>query len=109
MEYSIQTKLASDSSQQSYRNQRRLEPRDFSRRECQIETAIKNGSTTIRNRDARKFINGKMVISSHTLSTYWLRYFVETGVLKLQEGSTVVYDINVDKFNELVNPNDIIL
>lgn len=74
-----------------------------------IETAIKNGSTTIRNRDARKFINGRMVISSHTLSTYWLRYFVETGALKLQEGSTVVYDINVDKFNELVNPNDIIL
>lgn len=74
-----------------------------------VETEIKKGNTTIYNRDARKFISGRMSISPQTLSCYWNRYFVVTGALKLQKGSASIYDINVDKFNELVNPNDIVV
>ncbi len=74
-----------------------------------VETEIKKGNTTIYNRDARKFINGRMTIKPQTLSHYWSIYFTIPGALKLKEGSKSIYEIDVDKFNELVNPNEIVV
>ncbi len=74
-----------------------------------VETEIKKGNTTINNRVARNFINGRMSINPRTLSNYWNRYFVVTGALKLQDGSQSIYNIDVDKFNELVHPNAIVV
>ncbi len=74
-----------------------------------VETEIKKGNTTINNRVARNFINGRMSINPRTLSNYWNRYFVVTGALKLQDGSQSIYNIDVDKFNELIHPNAIVV
>lgn len=74
-----------------------------------VETEIKKGNTTIYNKDARDFINGRMLIAPQTLSSYWNRYFVITGALTLQENSKNIYDIDVDKFNELTHPSEIII
>lgn len=74
-----------------------------------IETEIKKGNTTINNREARAYINNRMEINPHTLARYWQLYFVETGAIKLQENSKSIYNIDVEKFNQLVNPMDIIV
>lgn len=64
-----------------------------------IDNEIKKGNTTVYNRDARKFISGRMIISPSTLSSYWKTFFVDSGALALQDGSKCNYVINVDKVN----------
>ncbi len=83
---------------------------EFYRHMCYyIETEIKKGNTTINNKNAYNFINGRMLIDSITLENYWNQYFVKTGALKFQEGNETIYDIDVKKFNELVYPNAIVV
>lgn len=72
-----------------------------------IDTEIRKGNTTFDGRELRKFVNDRMDINPKTFASYWHQLFIYTGAVKWQEGTKCIYDINIEKFNELINPNEI--
>ena len=72
-----------------------------------LENELKKGNKTIAYTNMKKFIKDRMEINPNTLGAYWESLFKKPGVVTMTSEKGV-YEINEEKFQEIINPIDII-